>query len=289
MTRKVSQINKPLTTRKPRVKKDENEITFEKGSSLEQIKIEIKHKNDTQKKLTSSIKSNDITICTGPAGTGKTYISCLQALYDLKNDDDIKKIVLVKSVTTLKSEEIGFLKGTMEEKMEPFMYSFTGNFEKILGKELFAKLKAENFIEIMPIAYLRGVNIDNAIVIIDEAQNITIDNIRTILTRLGEKSKMVFLGDVKQIDSKNKYDSALKFLVERFNNIPKIGVVEFFKSDIVRHPMIKIIEEVFDKFEEENEISKKTSEKKQLLIENKRPINQEKDKSIIGRLIRFFN
>jgi phosphate starvation-inducible PhoH-like protein len=263
------------TTRKTKANKNEimseDEVTFQKGSSLlSQIKLEIKYKNATQKNLTNSIKTNDLTICTGPAGTGKTYISCLQALHDLKNNDKIKKIVLVKSVTTLKSEEIGFLKGTMEEKMEPFMYSFTGNFEKILGKELFTKLKAENFIEIMPIAYLRGVNIDNAIVIIDETQNITIGNIRTILTRLGENSKMVFLGDVKQIDSKNKYDSALKFLVEKFVGLKQIGVIEFNKSDIVRHPIIKVIEDVFDKYEEENEDKKILHKiKKEVITESK--------------------
>lgn len=214
---------------------------------LYQNKLDIKHKNETQKQLTNSIKKNYFTMCTGPAGTGKTYIACLQALNELKNNEDIKKIVLVKSVTTLKSEEIGFLKGTMEEKMEPFMYSFTGNFEKIIGERIFQKLKEDRYIQILPIAYLRGVNIDNAIVIIDEVQNITIDNIRTIMTRLGENSKMVFLGDIKQIDVKNKYDSALKFIMENFQYVDGIGVVEFTKDDIIRHPLIKVVEDIFDK------------------------------------------
>ena len=141
--------------------------------------------------------------------------------------------------------------------MEPFMYSFTGNFEKIIGKDLYEKLKTEHYIQILPIAYLRGVNIDNAIVIIDEVQNISIDNIRTILTRLGENSKMVFLGDVKQIDSKNKYNNALTFLVNNFKNIETIGVVEFTKNDIIRHKLIKIIEDIFDeKLSVKNEVVK---------------------------------
>ncbi len=252
MTRKAAvsttKVTKPVTTRAPRTSAD----------LLPMIKVEIKHKNETQKKLTQAIKSSDVTICTGPAGTGKTYLSCIQALSELKSDSPIKKIVLVKSVTTLKSEEIGFLKGTMEEKMEPFMYSFTGNFEKLIGKELFTKLKADNYIEILPIAYLRGVNIDNAIVIIDEVQNISIDNIRTILTRLGENSKMIFLGDVKQIDAKNRYDSALSFLLTHFRNVDRIGIIEFDKEDIIRHPLIKKIEEIFDKVEEnkQNELNK---------------------------------
>ncbi len=254
MIRKSATVPKATgSTKTSRVKtnKDSNEeISFGIRPSLNMLyqnKLEIKHKNETQKQLSNSIKHNFFTMCTGPAGTGKTYIACLQALNELKNNEDIKKIVLVKSVTTLKTEEIGFLKGTMEEKMEPFMYSFTGNFEKIVGEKIFQKLKEDRYVQILPIAYLRGVNIDNALVIIDEVQNISIENIRTIMTRLGEKSKMVFLGDVKQIDAKNKYDSALKFIMENFSDVQGIGVVEFTKDDIVRHPLIKVVEDIFDK------------------------------------------
>jgi len=219
----------------------------------------------------------------GDVGSGKTYLSCLQSLSEIKNNENIKKIVLVKSVTTLKSEEIGFLKGTMEEKMEPFMYSFVGNFEKIIGRETYNKLKEANYIEILPIAYLRGVNIDNAIVIIDETQNISIDNIRTILTRLGENSKMVFLGDVKQIDAKNKYDSALGFLLTNFNNVDKIGVIEFNKGDIIRHPLIKVIEDIFDSIEE----SKKPEQPKQL--KPHRPKSQTiKEEGLFEKFLRLF-
>jgi len=218
------------------------------SSLLSKIKIDIKHKNETQKKLTNSIKTNDVTICTGPAGCGKTYITCAQSLIELKHTKTIEKIVLVKSVTTLKSEEIGFLKGTLEEKMEPFMYSFMNNFEKIVGKELVENLKNEKVIEILPIAYMRGVNIDNAIIIVDEVQNISIDNIRTILTRLGENSKIILLGDLKQIDQKNRYDSALMFLTKYFKNIDRLDVVEFSLDDVVRHPLIKQIEPIFEQY-----------------------------------------
>ena len=251
MPRKVTAAPKSGTTKTTRAKKavspKESTVNLKKDL-LSQIKIDLKHKNETQKKLTQSIKNGDVTVCIGPAGTGKTYISCQQALLEIKNNDVIKKIVLVKSVTTLKTEEIGFLKGSMEEKMEPFMYSFIGNFEKIIGKQLYENLKTEKYIEILPIAYLRGVNIDNAIVIIDEVQNISIDNIRTILTRLGENSKMVFLGDIKQIDSKNKNNSALKFLVDKFKDIDSIGIVEFSLDDVVRHPLIKQIEPIFEQY-----------------------------------------
>ena len=182
--------------------------------------------------------------------THNTFVSCYESLCELKNNDKINKIILVKSVVTLKSEEIGFLKGTLEEKMEPFMFSFTKNFEKMIGVGNTEKLKNDKMIEVLPIAYMRGINIDNAIVIIDEAQNISIDNIRTILTRLGENSKMIFLGDTKQIDQKNKSDSALKFLMEKFNHIEGVGVVEFNLADVIRHPLIKLIEPIFEKHNE---------------------------------------
>lgn len=249
-------VRKPSTTKKTdskvnRVKRNEliedtPKIETPKNP-LQEIKIEVKHKNDNQKKLTTAIKNSDITICSGPAGTGKTYLACQQSLLELKNNPLIKKIVLIKSVTTLKSEEIGFLKGSMEEKMEPFMYSFVGNIEKIIGRNLYSILKDNKFIETQPIAYLRGVNIDNAIIIIDETQNISIENIRTIMTRLGENSRMIFLGDIKQIDAKLKDDNALTFLVKHFKNITNLSIIEFTEDDIVRHPLIKEIEKVFNK------------------------------------------
>lgn len=149
MPRKATNTQKSGTTKSTKAKKieDLDDDFFKKPTVLiSQIKTELKYKNETQKKMAMSIKNNDVTICTGPAGTGKSYVACIQALNELKNNENIKKIVLVKSVTTLKSEEIGFLKGTMEEKMEPFMYSFVGNFEKIIGKGLYEKLKNGDFV-----------------------------------------------------------------------------------------------------------------------------------------------
>jgi phosphate starvation-inducible PhoH-like protein len=227
-----------------------------KEELLTSIRLSIKCKNETQKKLINTIKDNDITICTGPAGTGKTFLSCYESINQLKNNNLINKIVIVKSVTTLKNEEIGFLKGSLEEKMEPFVYSFIKNFEKIIGLDLTNKLKGENIIEVLPIAYMRGINIDNAVVIIDEVQNISIDNIRTILTRLGENSKMILLGDINQIDMKYKKDSALEFLINNFKNTSNIGLIEFNNSEIIRHPLIIKIEEVFNNYDKSNNVSK---------------------------------
>ncbi len=213
---------------------------------LNLIKMDIKYKNSKQKKLVESIKNNIITICAGSPGTGKTYLSCYQALVELKTSDCIRKIVIVKSVTTLEGEELGYLKGSMSEKLEPASFSFIHNFEKLIGKDNTQILKDAGMIEMLPIAYMRGISIDNAIVIIDELQNINIKNLRTILSRLGENSRMVFLGDVNQVDMKKKNESSLRFMLDNFTKLTEVGIIEFTKEDIVRHPLISKFEDIFD-------------------------------------------
>jgi phosphate starvation-inducible PhoH-like protein len=216
------------------------------GNVLDKMKIDVKCKTQNQKKLVTEIKNKEIVICSGLPGTGKTFLSCAVALELLKSDPRYRKIVIVKSVTTLKDEEIGFLKGTMKEKMEPFMYSFMHNFEKVIGKHNVELLRANNMIEEMPIAYMRGINIDNSITIIDEAQNISIDNIRTIMTRLGENSKMIFLGDENQIDMKKKGESSLNFIIQKFSDFDEVGTITLGEDDVVRNPLIKKIEKIFN-------------------------------------------
>jgi len=215
------------------------------GNILESIKINIKCKTSNQKNLVKTIKDKEMVICSGLPGTGKTFLSCAVALDLLKKEPKYRKIVIVKSVTTLKDEEIGFLKGSMKEKMEPFMYSFMHNFEKIAGRYNTQCLREAGMIEEMPIAYMRGINIDNSIVIIDEAQNISIDNIRTIMTRLGENSKMIFLGDENQVDMKRRSQSSLEFIIDKFSNFDEVGTIRLDETDVVRNPLIKKIEQIF--------------------------------------------
>ena len=121
------------------------------------------------------------------------------------------------------------------------------NFRKLIGKARTGKLRSLGLVEVLPIAFARGRSIDNSIIIIDEAQNISTDNIRTLMTRIGDDSKMVILGDVKQKDIRNKKDSALELVLEKFKDIPNFGCVELRNpNDVVRNPIIKIIEEVFE-------------------------------------------
>jgi phosphate starvation-inducible PhoH-like protein len=268
----------------PKNKKNENNtIQSQKQKKtldiLSIIKIDIKYKNETQKKLSLSIKNNDVTICTGVAGTGKTFIAVSEAIKLLKSNLGYKKIVIIKSVTTLKSEEIGFLKGSLQEKMEPFIYSFIHNFEKIIGKQNTIMLRELEYIETLPIAYLRGINIDDSIILVDEIQNISHDNIKTILTRLGSNSKIILLGDIEQIDIKNKKESSISKLVNKIKKHPSNGVeiIEFTKEDIVRHRLTGYF---IDLFKEDIDKSNTGNKPNNIVDSNK--------KSIIQRFLTIF-
>jgi phosphate starvation-inducible PhoH-like protein len=219
---------------------------------LQKLKIDYKFKNENQKKLIKLISENKITIAAGPAGTGKTYLACAQALKLLKNDPRFKKIILVKSVTVLEGEEVGFLKGDLKEKMFPFTISFLDNFHKIIGESITQIMLDQGYIEVLPLAYIRGRSIDNAIIIVDEAQNITQKNMRSTMTRIGTDTKMIITGDTKQIDMKNSKMSSLDLVVRLFENKDDIGTMTFGVSDIVRDPIVKIIEETFDEWESNN-------------------------------------
>jgi len=209
------------------------------GLRLQDIPIQIKALNEKQKQLRRAIEEKDVVISTGPAGTGRTYMSLLTGLHIMKTEPKYKKLVLVKSLQTIKGEDVGYLPGNLWEKMEPYMFSFTGNLDKIFHNPSITKgLIEKGVIEIFPIAYIRGVTMDNCIVIVDEAQNLNIDVFRTIITRIGHSCKMVFLGDTEQIDLKEKNSSCLSRVAELFRNQDYAGSVVFDDDDSVRNPII---------------------------------------------------
>jgi len=224
--------------------------TVQSKFNIEKIGVDLKCKNPNQKTFINLICDNKITIAAGPAGTGKTYLACAQALKLLKTDTRFKRIILVKSVTVLEGEEVGFLKGDLKEKMYPFTVSFLDNFHKLIGEGLTQIMLDMGMIQVLPLAYIRGRSIDNAIIIVDEAQNISKKNMRSTLTRIGTDTKMIITGDTKQIDMKNKDISSLELVVQLFAGKPNIGTMEFEKKDIVRDPIVQLIEEVFDEWED---------------------------------------
>ena len=222
----------------------------EEDKFLQSMSVNIKCKNENQKLVVESIKNNEITIVSGLPGTGKTFLACAEALKLIKTRPKYKKILLVKSVIQLPGEELGFLPGDLKDKLDPYMISFIDNFEKIIGESLTNKLRELGLIQIQPLAFVRGRSIDNTIIIVDEAQNISIQNMRTLMTRIGDNSKMVILGDVKQKDIKNPKNSSLEVVIDKFEGIDGFGCVSLRNpDDVVRNPVIKIIERIFEELE----------------------------------------
>lgn len=232
----------------------ELQVTKKEIERLIPNNITVKAKNDKQIKLINSIRNNEITICAGPAGTGKTFVSVAYALALLRKlQNRFKKIYLVKSVTTLKGEEVGFLKGDLREKIEPFMWSYFINMEKIIQKNAITQLLEEDIIRPFPLAYMRGASLDDCIIIADEMQNVSLDNSRTLLTRIGSNCKLILLGDINQVDMKNKEESSLEKLLELFQDTDGFGVINMGMEDTnVRNPLITTIEEKYTEFYESN-------------------------------------
>ena len=195
-----------------------------------------KPRNDKQKEFCNTITDKEVTIAIGAAGTGKTYCALATAFNLLGSK--YKKIILCKSVTPVPGEAVGYLPGSVDEKMEPTMMSFTWNIDKLCGEGTSKSLIGKKLIQILPLAFIRGISIDDSIVIIDEVQNLDKHLFKTIMTRIGENSKYIFMGDIEQIDRKNKSESCLETVLNIFKDSPIIGTVEFMDSDCVKSRII---------------------------------------------------
>ena len=282
-------IKKPATTaRKPRVKKTTTEVVVDKTVSfnlLSQIKIDIKHKNEIQKKLTQSIKTGDVTICTGPAGTGKTLLSVAEALLLLKNHSDIyHEIKLVKSIINLEGEDLGTLPGDEKDKLKFIMMSFFDAFYKLIGEELTNKLLEAGYIKMEVFGAIRGRSIANAIILFDEFQNVSDRNGKTLLTRFSENTKVIALGDSNQVDLKNPDLSCLKELVRMAKLYPEEGVnvVEFTDEEVVRHRLTRYFINIF-----EHKDYKKKEPRVIPVIERPKP-QIVKEKTFLENILSFF-
>lgn len=217
-----------------------------KQFSINKLKISFKPKTENQKNFVKLIHDHEICIGAGFAGTGKTFVACAKALQLLQEDGIYKKIILVKSVTDLKGESLGFLKGDLSAKIGPYIECFKDNFNLLIGEEMTNFLFDNGIIKVEPLAFVRGRSFSGSIVIVEEAQNLSWDAMRSILTRISFDSKYIIIGDFKQIDLGNKKDSCLEWLIGKFQENDKFGVIQFGKEDQVRNPLINIIEDMFD-------------------------------------------
>ena len=185
------------------------------------------------------------TFGVGPAGTGKTYLAVAMAVKAFKSKD-VSRIILTRPAVEA-GEKLGFLPGDLQNKVDPYLRPLYDGLFDLLGAETFQKLFEKQVIEVAPLAYMRGRTLDNAFVILDEAQNTTLSQIKMFLTRMGRNARFIVTGDVTQIDLPRKSDSGLVRTMEILRGVDGIGIVEFDKRDIVRHPLVKHIVEAFDR------------------------------------------
>ncbi|MFB4166511.1 PhoH family protein [Virgibacillus sp. JSM 102003] len=217
----------------------EDEITKNvKGKS-------IRVKTLGQKNYVSAIKSHDLVFGIGPAGTGKTYLAVVMAVHALKNGE-VKRIVLTRPAVEA-GESLGFLPGDLKEKVDPYLRPLYDALHDVLGAEHTMRLIERDTIEIAPLAYMRGRTLDDAFVILDEAQNTTPEQMKMFLTRLGFGSKMIITGDITQIDLPKGVKSGLQVANQLLSPVNGISIIHLNQTDVVRHPLVQKIIDAYEK------------------------------------------
>ncbi len=197
-----------------------------------------------QKKYLEAIEKNEVVLGIGPAGTGKTYLAVLVGIRKLR-DGDVKQIILTRPAVEA-GENLGFLPGDLKEKVDPYLRPLYDALYEVLGVKTAETMIEQGTIEIAPLAYMRGRTLDNAYVILDEAQNTTVNQMKLFLTRLGFGSKMIVTGDVTQSDLPKHVEPGLVIAARILQNVPGIEIRYFDKIDVVRHPLVQTILERFE-------------------------------------------
>lgn len=227
----------------------ENNVTENVKGEMPQWQVKtrkgpIKGRGQHQKQYLDKIKNNDLALGIGPAGTGKTYLAVACAVDALVNDE-VDRLVLVRPAVEA-GERLGFLPGDLSQKIDPYLRPMYDALYEMMGPEKVAKLLEQNVIEIAPLAYMRGRTLNDAFIILDEAQNTTIDQMKMFLTRIGFGSKAVVTGDITQVDLPHEKISGLRHAMHLLEDIEGVGVTVFDARDVVRHPLVKKIVMAYD-------------------------------------------
>lgn len=225
----------------PTVVKQENLIIH--GMNGKPITV----RTENQQLLVKAFEENDLVFATGPAGSGKTFVAIALAVKALKNKE-VRKIILSRPAVEA-GEKLGFLPGEMKDKLDPYLQPLYDALQDMIPAVKLKEYMENNVIQIAPLAFMRGRTLNDAVIILDEAQNTTTHQIKMFLTRLGMNAKMIVTGDMTQIDLPASVTSGLKEAMGVLKNVPGIGRVEFNKKDIVRHKLVQRIVEAYDKFD----------------------------------------
>ncbi len=208
----------------------------------------VKPKTLGQKKYIDNIRNKMIVFGIGPAGTGKTYLAMAQAITAFKNDD-VQRIILTRPAIEA-GEKLGFLPGDLQQKIDPYLRPLYDALYQIMGADSFLKNQEKGLIEVAPLAYMRGRTLDNAFIILDEAQNTTPAQMKMFLTRIGFGSKVVITGDMTQKDLLPDQVSGLDVAIKVLKDIDEIGFSYLTSQDVVRHPLVQKIVQAYEKYEE---------------------------------------
>ncbi len=229
---------------------DDNDSTGKEEQhrwSMKTSKTTVKGRGRNQLAYLKQIKTLDLTLGIGPAGTGKTYLAVASAVNALENDE-VERMVLVRPAVEA-GERLGFLPGDLSQKIAPYLRPMYDALYEMMGFQKVANLIERNIIEIAPLAYMRGRTLNDSFIILDEAQNTTIDQMKMFLTRIGFGSKAVVTGDITQVDLPRDKMSGLRHSMHLLKNVEGIGITQFEASDVVRHPLVKKIVDVYEKDE----------------------------------------
>ena len=205
---------------------------------------QVRAKTDGQARYLELLRSKAIVVCAGPAGTGKTYLAVAKAVEALKTDA-VKKIVLVRPAVEA-GESLGFLPGDLQAKINPYLRPLFDALGDMMDRDMLRRYMEEDRIEVIPLAYMRGRTLNNASIILDEAQNTTVAQMKMFLTRMGESSTITVCGDTTQIDLPENKRSGLIDALQRLKPIMAIGMLQLNRSDIVRHPLVQQIVNAYE-------------------------------------------